>query len=360
MTMRFETPSNPTFTPAERIAEINAAPGFGQFFADHMAIAEWNVRTGWGNDRIVPYGPLPMAPAGAVFHYAQEVFEGLKAYRHADGSVWLFRPEANARRFQSSGVRMALPEFPVEAFLTSVRNLVALEERWVPSSGEQSLYIRPFLMANESFLGVRPAQDVIYCCIVGPVGAYFEGGVRPVNIWVSNQYSRVANGGTGAAKCGGNYASSLLAQEVAYANGCSQVLFTDNSEHRFVEELGGMNFMMVTKGGELVTPDLNGNILPGITRDSLLKLAPQVGLTPVERPIRIAEVYAGVESGEIVELLACGTAAVITPLGALHNGDKVYRPANSEAPQGIALRNLLLDIQYGRVADPFGWTEKVD
>ncbi|MDR2619726.1 MAG: branched-chain amino acid aminotransferase [Propionibacteriaceae bacterium] len=361
MTLRFAPPTNPTFTPDARIAEINIDPGFGQFFSDHMALADWNSETGWTNDRITAYGLLPMEPAGAVLHYAQEVFEGLKAYRHADGSVWLFRPDANARRLQESSRRMALPVLPVDDFLTSVHNLVALDERWVPHAAEQSLYIRPFIIANESFLGVRSAHDVIYCCITGPVGAYFKGGVQPVDIWVSRQYSRVANGGTGTAKCGGNYASSLLAQEVAYANGCSQVLFTDNAEHEFVEELGGMNFLLLTKDGELVTPPLNGNILPGITRDSLLKLAPLLGLTPVERPTRIADVYDGITAGDIVELLACGTAAVITPVGSLRDSETntVYRPLRPEAPQGIALRNLLLDIQYGRVADPFGWTERV-
>jgi branched-chain amino acid aminotransferase len=359
MTMRFELPSNPTFTSVERIAEINQNPGFGQFFADHMAMAEWNAKTGWGDDRIVSYGSLPVDPAGAVFHYAQEIFEGLKAYRHDDGSIWLFRAAANARRLQTSSERMALPQLPIDAFLTSVRNLVRLDERWVPTAGEHSLYIRPFIMANESFLGVRPAKKVLYCCITGPVGAYFANGVQPVNIWVSDQYSRVANGGTGAAKCGGNYASSLLAQEAAYANGCSQVLFTDNSQHQFVEELGGMNFMMVTNSGELITPMLNGNILPGITRDSLLRLAPQVGLTPVERPIKISEVYAGIESGAISELLACGTAAVITPIGSLKDGERVYRPQFSATSKTIELRELLLGIQYGQVPDPFDWMEQV-
>jgi branched-chain amino acid aminotransferase len=361
MTLRFDLATDLEFTSDERIAEINVDPGFGVYFSDHIALADYTAGVGWHDSRIEPYANFSVAPASAVFHYAQEVFEGLKAYRHADGSVWLFRAEANATRFARSAARLALPELPLEDFVASIGAVVKLDERWVPSSGEQSLYIRPFMIANESFLGVRAAKNVTYCCIAGPVGAYFAGGVKPVDIWVSSELSRVATGGTGAAKCGGNYATSLLAQNQAYEQGCSQVLFTDAATHTLIEELGGMNFLFINADGELVTPELNGNILPGITRDSLLKLAPRLGLTPVERPVALAEVYDGLADGHIVEVLACGTAAVITPIGSLKDGatGEVHRPANSNSPKSLELRTLLLDIQYGRVADPFGWTQQV-
>jgi branched-chain amino acid aminotransferase len=361
MSLRFELATEPKYTSPERIAEVNTDPGFGIYFSDHMAVVDYTETDGWINSRVEPYADFAIAPASAVLHYAQEVFEGLKAYRHSDGSVWLFRAEANAKRFARSAGRLALPELPIADFVESVRAVVALDERWVPSSGEQSLYIRPFMIGSESFLGVRASKTVTYFCIAGPVGAYFSGGVKPVDIWVSNELSRVPNGGTGSAKCGGNYATSLLAQNVAYAQGCSQVLFTDAATHSLIEELGGMNFMFINAAGELVTPALNGNILPGITRDSLLKLAPSVGLTPVERPITLAEVYSGLADGTIVEVLACGTAAVITPIGSLKDGatGEVHRPVSSDSPKALELRALLLDIQYGRAADPFGWTQQV-
>ncbi|MDR0837835.1 MAG: branched-chain amino acid aminotransferase [Propionibacteriaceae bacterium] len=361
MSLRFELATSPTYTSDARIAEINVDPGFGVYFSDHMAVAAYNETDGWVNARVEPYADFAIAPASAVLHYAQEVFEGLKAYRHADGSVWLFRPEANAERLARSAKRLALPELPVADFVASVRAVVELDERWVPSSGEQSLYIRPFMIGSESFLGVRASKTVTYFCIAGPVGAYFSGGVKPVDIWVSNELSRVPNGGTGSAKCGGNYATSLLAQNEAYAQGCSQVLFTDAATHSVIEELGGMNFMFINTAGELVTPELNGNILPGITRDSLLKLAPSLGLTPVERRITLAEVYSGLADGSIVEAFACGTAAVITPIGSLKDGatGEVHRALIADFPKAMGLRALLLDIQYGRVPDPFGWTQQV-
>ncbi|GAA2183436.1 branched-chain amino acid aminotransferase [Brooklawnia cerclae] len=357
--MLFDPPQNPTYLADDVIAGVCADPGFGKYFTDHMAVANWTAEDGWENDRIVDYSPLTLDPAGAVYHYAQEIFEGLKAYRRADGSVWLFRPEANAARFRNSAVRLALPELPESDFVTSVRQLVALEERWVPSGEEQSLYLRPFMLASESFLGVRPSKRVLYSVIASPVGSYFSGGVAPVDIWVSKEYSRVATGGTGSAKCGGNYASSLLPQELAYAQGCSQVLFVDAAERRWIEELGGMNFFMITSDDQLVTPELNGNILPGVTRDSLLKVAPQLGLTPVERRVSLEEVVTGIGDGTVRELFACGTAAVITPIRSLKDDGHEYVIDVDRATRTLPLRNLLLDIQYGRVDDPFGWTQKV-
>lgn len=357
--LSFELPGDAIFTEQAKIDEVFADPGFGVHFTDHMAVADWSITTGWGNDRIVTNQPLGLGPGSAVFHYAQEVFEGLKAYRHTDGSVWLFRPEKNGERLANSAHRLALPQLPVEDFLTSVRNLVTLDERWVPAGHEQSLYLRPFIVAKEDFLGVRPAQDVSYILIASPVGSYFTGGVAPVNIWVSREYSRVANGGTGHAKCGGNYAASLLPQELAHEQGCSQVLFVDNAQKRWVEELGGMNFFMVTASGQLVTPDLNGNILPGVTRDSILTIAPELGLTPVERPVELAEVTTGIADGSVTEIFACGTAAVITPIGSLKDVDGTHRLEVREDSATMALRNYLLDIQYGRRADERNWMVRV-
>ncbi len=359
MALKFPVSSHPSPASASTIADRLADPGFGRFFTDHMAVATWQKDTGWGEDGLVAYGPFAVDPAGAVLHYAQEIFEGLKAYRHEDGSVWLFRPEMNARRLARSAERLGLPVLPEEDFLASVRGLVATDERWVPSGGEEmSLYLRPFMFANESFLGVRAAETVQYAVIASPVGPYFSGGVKPVDIWVTTTYSRAGSGGTGAAKCGGNYASSLVAQKEAYEHGCSQVLFTDAQTHSWLEELGGMNIFLVTADGRLLTPPTSGTILDGITRDSILTLAPELGLTPEVRPIALSELVEGIHHGDVVEAFACGTAAVVTPIGRfLGEGIDVSTPEQGSAT--MAIRNRLLDIQYGRGDDPYGWRQKV-
>src|SRR6476661_67794 len=263
------TPSPSPRSDDERAAVL-AAPGFGKYFTDHMALATWTAGHGWHSAQVRPYGPLQLDPSAAVLHYAQEIFEGLKAYRHADGSVWAFRPDQNAARFQRSARRLALPELPADDFVEAVRALVAADVDWVPAfgSGEASLYLRPFMFASEAFLGVRPASEVTFCVIASPAGAYFSGGVQPVSIWLSSEYTRAAPGGTGAAKCGGNYAASLAAQVEATANGCDQVAFLDAVERRWVEELGGMNLYFVHRDGSIVTPELTGTILEGITRSS--------------------------------------------------------------------------------------------
>ncbi len=341
-------------TDAQR-EEILANPGFGTNFTDHMVDICWSENGGWHRPRVQPYGPIPLDPAAAVLHYGQEIFEGIKAYRHADGSVHTFRPDRNAARLQNSARRLALPELPTEYFIQSLRELIAVDEAWVPSGNDQSLYFRPFMFAKEAFLGVRPAKKVAYYVIASPAGAYFSGGVKPVRIWLSENYSRAGKGGTGAAKTGGNYASSLLPQSEAYAKGCDQVVFLD--QDRNVEELGGMNVVFVYKDGRILTPE-SDSILEGITRDSILQLAEDRGLTVERGSITLGEWRQGVASGDIVEVFACGTAAVVTPIGAL-----VSEEFEDEQPLGdlaLSLREELTDIQYGRREDKHGWLTRLD
>ena len=314
-------PNTEALPVAEREA-ILAEPGFGKHFTDHMVDICWSERGGWHRPRVQPYGPIALDPAAAVLHYAQEIFEGLKAYRHADGSIWSFRPEANAARMQRSARRLALPELPTEYFVESLRQLIALDADWVPSAPETSLYLRPFMFAKEAFLGVRPAAKVNYYVIASPAGAYFTGGVSPVSIWLSTTYSRAGKGGTGAAKTGGNYAASLVAQAEASAQGCQQVLFLDSVEGKYIEELGGMNVVLVYKDGTVVTPE-SDSILEGITRDSILQLAEDRGHTVERRRVTIDEWRDGVTSGDITEVFACGTAAVVTPIGILKGDGSV-------------------------------------
>jgi branched-chain amino acid aminotransferase len=350
-------------TPDAGRAAILADPGFGLHFTDHMVTATWTPGEGWHDGAVTAYGPITLLPSAAVLHYAQEVFEGLKGYRHEDGSVWAFRPEANAQRMIRSCRRLALPELPEEDFLASLKALVAADEPWVPpaGTGETSLYLRPFMYASESFLGVRPAKEVTYCVIASPAGAYFPGGLKPVTLWLSERYARAGEGGTGAAKCGGNYASSLAGQLEGIEHGCDQAVFLDSSTHTSIEELGGMNLFFVTRDDRLVTPELTGSILEGVTRASILELAKEVGLTPEERRVPITEWKEGVASGEIREVFACGTAAVITPVGELRwEGGSAPSTAGEEGGEVTrTLRQRLLDIQYGRVEDAHGWLTRL-
>lgn len=360
MSLHFDLRANPKPRSESERAAVLANPGFGMYFTDHMAVATWTATDGWHDSAIVPYGPFSLDPATAVLHYAQQIFEGLKAYRHADGTIWTFRPDKNAERMSRSARRLALPALPAEDFLSSIEELVAADVAWVPTAPEQSLYLRPFMFATEAFLGVRPAKRVTYCCFASPAGSYFASGLRPVSIWISMLYSRAAPGGTGAAKCGGNYAASLLPQQEALDHGCDQVMFADATEHCYLEELGGMNVYMITTDNELITPELTGTILEGVTRDSILTLAPEFGLTPVERRVSIAELLEGIGSGKVTELFACGTAAVATPIGTLHNEDGSHQVGSGESGETtLALRKRLLDIQYGRAKDTYGWMRRV-
>jgi branched-chain amino acid aminotransferase len=315
---------------------------------------------------VTAYGPLSLYPSAAVLHYAQEVFEGMKAYRHADGSVWTFRPEVNAARFARSARRLALPALTESDFVESIRLLVTTDEKWVPAgdAGEASLYLRPFMFASEAFLGVRPATEVTYCVIASPAGPYFSGGLKPVSIWLSTDYTRAAPGGTGEAKCGGNYAASLAAQVQATDNGCDQVAFLDAVERTWVEELGGMNLYFVHRDGTIATPELTGTILEGVTRSSILELADDLGYKVDERRISIDQWRDGVASGEITEVFACGTAAVVTPVGRLawQGGEMVIGNHNVNAgvgPVTASIRRSLLDVQYGRVPDLRGWLTRL-
>ncbi|WP_400999229.1 branched-chain amino acid aminotransferase [Agromyces sp. GXQ0307] len=354
----WQVTKNETAKSAEEREAVLADPGFGNHFTDHMVDICWSEKGGWHRPRVSPYGPIQLDPAAAVLHYAQEIFEGLKAYRHADGSIRTFRPYENAARMQRSARRMALPELPVEIFIDSLKQLIAVDADWVPSAPETSLYLRPFMFAKEAFLGVRPAKKVNYYLIASPAAAYFPGGVQPVNIWLSTKYARAGKGGTGAAKTGGNYASSLLPQAEAHEKGCQQVLFLD--EGKYLEELGGMNVVLVKKDGTLLTPE-SDSILEGITRDSILRLAADRGHQIEQRPITLDEWREGAASGDIVGAFACGTAAVVVPIGRLLGEDFEIVHSGPQAEElALSLREELTGIQYGRVEDRHGWMVRLD
>jgi branched-chain amino acid aminotransferase len=341
----------------ERVARL-VDPGFGRIFTDHMAIVRYSNANGWHGARVESRANFPLDPATAVLHYAQEIFEGLKAYRRADGGVNLFRPDANARRFRNSADRMAMAPVPESVFIDAVEQLVRIDRDWIPG-GEGSLYLRPFMIASEVFLGVKPSAEYIFSVIASPVGSYFKGGPAPVSIWVSENYTRAAIGGTGAVKCGGNYAASLRAQAEAIDHGCDQVVFLDAVERRYIEELGGMNVFFAFDDGSLATPPL-GTILPGITRDSIITLAREAGTVVREEPYTIEQWRTDAASGRLKEAFACGTAAVISPIGKVRSasGDFTINGGNA-GPVAMGLRKQLVDIQYGRAADNHGWIRKV-
>ncbi|NDK32231.1 branched-chain amino acid aminotransferase [Nesterenkonia haasae] len=356
--MQFEIVDHPNPSSAEKIAKILADPGFGTNFTDHTAVVDWTEQDGWHNARVEPYGPIALDPAASVLHYAQEVFEGMKAYLHSDGSIYTFRPESNAARMNKSARRMALPELDEQVFIESLEKLVTTDRAWVPGGEGEALYLRPFMFATEAFLGVRSAKEVSYRVIASPAGNYFGGELKPVRIWVSRDYVRAAPGGTGVAKTGGNYAGSLVAQQQAVEKGCQQVLFLDPLHENAIEELGGMNVFLVTNDGRLLTPELTGTILEGITRSSVIQLAKDRGLIVEERRITLDEWDQGVRSGDITEAFACGTAAVITPIGELVDGEHIIASTGTgEVTQ--AIREELLGIQTGTVEDRHGWLHRL-
>ncbi|MDT7707696.1 MAG: branched-chain amino acid aminotransferase [Pseudonocardiales bacterium] len=360
MSSPFVRTPHPAPTPEARRAEILTAPGFGRYFTDHMVTIRWSAAQGWHDAEVKPYGPMTFDPASMVLHYGQEIFEGLKAYRQPDGSIASFRPEANATRFRGSAARLAMAELPEELFLGSISELLAVDHEWVPAAGgEDSLYLRPFMLATEVGLGVRPSAEYLYALIASPAGPYFSGDLKPVDVWLSTEYTRSALGGTGIAKCGGNYAASLLPQAQGAEHGCAQVAYLDAEERTWIDEMGSNNLFFVFGSGddaEVVTPSLTGSILAGVTRDSLLVLAKELGCQVTERRVSGQEWLEGAADGRISEVFGCGTAAVITPIGGVkHAGGEVTIGGGETGPITAMLRALLTDIQRGTGADTHSW-----
>jgi len=349
-----------TPTAPEERERLLQNPVFGRVFSDHMATARYSEEHGWHDAKIEPHDGFKFDPATLVFHYAQEIFEGMKAYRLPDGGAALFRPEANARRFRNSANRLAMAPLPEELFLESVRELVRVDRDWIPSSEGAALYLRPFMIATEVLVGMKPSSEYLYCVVASPVGSYFKGGSPAVALWVSDNFTRAAPGGTGDAKCGGNYAASLAAQAEATREGCDQVVFLDAVERRWVEELGGMNIFFVFEDGSIQTPPLTGTILPGITRESLIVLARDMGMTVREEPYAIDQWQADATSGRLREAFACGTAAVVTPIGKVKGKKHDFTIGDAGAgPVTGRLKAALLDLQQGRAEDSHGWMDRL-
>jgi branched-chain amino acid aminotransferase len=349
--------ANPT--PRDEIVASSSNPVFGRVFTDHMATMRWTETLGWHAAQVEPRRPFQIDPACAVLHYAQEIFEGMKAYRGEDGSITLFRPFDNARRFRASAARLSMAELPEALFVETVESLVEVDRDWVPG-GDGSLYLRPFMFASENFLGVRASAEYTFCVIACPVGPYFKAGKTSLTVWVSDRYTRAASGGTGSAKCGGNYAASLIAQTEATANGCDQVVFLDAAEHKWIEEMGGMNLFFVMDDGSLTTPPLSGTILPGITRASIIELARREGIVVNETPYAFDAWHEDAASGRVREVFACGTAAVVTAVGEVRHAAGAFRIGNGEeGPATRRLRTQLTGIQRGKLADPFGWVHRI-
>ena len=355
------TPNQNPVADADRAAKI-AEGGFGKYYTDNMVVAEWSEAAGWQDAVLKPYGPITLDPATAVFHYGQEIFEGMKAYTQPDGSISLFRPEANAARFARSAARLALPEMPVDFFVETVEALVKQDRNWVPNNVGESLYFRPFMIATEVGLGVRPSNKAMYLLIATPASAYFNP-TKAVTVWISTEYVRAAPGGTGEAKCGGNYAASLVAQKQAATQGCDQVVWLDANERRWVEEMGGMNLYFVKGSGAdatIITPKLTGTLLPGITRDSILTVAADLGYKVEEVMLSIDDWRDGVASGEITEIFACGTAAVVSPIGAAKSAHGTWMTGDGNpGPITGKIRQTLLGIQHGTIEDKHGWNKRV-
>lgn len=331
---------------------------FGSVFTDHMAHARWSADRGWTDREVIPMADLNLSPAAAVLHYGQEIFEGIKAYRHDDGSVWTFRPRYNAARLNVSARRLAMPELDEEDFVASLVDLVRADAAWVPGGEGESLYLRPFAFASEPFLGVHASGVVDYYVIASPSGAYFPNGLEPISIWVSQTYHRAGRGGTGFAKTGGNYASSMLPQQEAAAQGCDQVCFLDDVTQTNIEELGGMNLMVVDADGTVRTPRLTGTILEGSTRSAIIRLLLDQGRQVREEAIALAGLLEDIESGRVTEVFACGTAAVVVPLGRLRGEGFDVSIQGREVT--CRIHDLVTSIQYGRAEDPYNWMYRLD
>ena len=334
--------------------------GFGKVFTDHMFIMNYSGEKGWHDARIVPYGDLTLSPASMVFHYGQEMFEGLKAYKGADGKARLFRPEMNAKRTNSTNKRLCIPELPEEMFVEAVKAIVKVDEDWIPSAPGTSMYIRPFIIATDAFLGVAPSDTYMFMIILSPSGAYYASGLAPVGIWIEDEYVRAVRGGMGFAKAGGNYAVSLAAQVKAHDDGYSQVLWLDGVERKYIEEVGAMNIFFKING-KIVTPMLNGSILPGITRDSVIQVCKSWGLEVEERKVSVDELKEAYENGTLEEVFGTGTAAVISPVGKLRWVDEVMEIGNGQIGEvSQKLYDTITGIQWGKIEDSFGWSVLVD
>ena len=358
--MKYNFPVTKTTSPKEKPNPDTLK--FGKTFTDHMFIMEWDKENGWNNGRIIPYGPISLSPAASVLHYSQQMFEGMKAYKHSDGRVVLFRPDMNAKRTNRTNERMCIPQMDEELFVECVKALVEVEKDWIPTKPGTSLYIRPFIIADDAFLGVHPAEHFLFMIILSPVGAYYAltgDGLPATSIYVEDEYIRAAPGGTGFAKVGGNYAGSLKAQEKATQKGCSQVLWLDGVERKYVEEIGTSNaFFMID--GEIITAPLHGTILPGITRDSVIALLEKWGYTVKQERLAIEDVLKAGQEGRLQEVWATGTAAVISPVGKLcYKEESLTISGGKTGPLAQKLYDTLYGIQTGNVVDDMGWTVEV-
>ncbi len=352
MEIKITKTTEPKAKPTENL-------GFGKLFTDHMFVAEYKRGEGWKNARIEPFGRLSLHPAATMLHYGAEIFEGMKAYRRADGGVQLFRPIENVRRMNNSAERIGLPVMAEEDMLQAIKEFVALEQDWVPSGDGESLYIRPFMFGNDEHLGVHSINNATFIIIASPSGSYYPEGINPVKIMIEDEDVRAVRGGTGYAKCGGNYAAANRAGEKAEKLGFTQVLWLDGVERKYIEEVGAMNVMMKING-EVITPELSGSILPGITRKSIIEILKSKGYKVTERKISIDEIIEALEAGTLEEFWGCGTAAVVSPVGELYYEGKTYVINDNKIGETTQmLYDSLTGIQWGREADEFGWIEKL-
>lgn len=355
--------------PAEQRAQKMQGLGFGKVFSEHMVIVPFREGEGWLQGELKPFGPLTISPAANVLHYGQAIFEGFKAYRQPDGGIKSFRPKANGRRFNESAARLAMPEVPLDLFMEAADLLANTDHEWVPGGldperlHDQSYYFRPFMIGLGDFLGVKASEEYLFMMIGGPAGSYFQGGIKPVTIWVEEEFVRAAPGGTGRAKCAGNYAASLLPGKVAKQRGCDQVLYLDAVHRKYLEELGGMNVFLVVQEGSrtvIVTPEKSGTILEGVTRDSLITVARELGYEIEERRISIDDVETAHRTGALKEAFACGTAAVISPIGTFLSRRGTWTINENQVGEiSMRLRAALLDIQYGLAPDTRNWMHKI-
>ena len=354
LNIRVEKTQNPKKKPAK-----GEKLGFGHIFTDHMFIMNYDEGQGWHDARIEPFHNITLSPAAMVFHYGQTMFEGLKAYKGDNGEVYLFRPDMNAKRANNSNKRLCIPSIPEEDFVQAVKAVVDIDRDWIPDEPGTSLYIRPFVISTDDHLGVAPSKSYLFMVILSPSGAYYESGLAPVGIWIEDDYVRAVRGGIGYAKTGGNYAASLAAQVKAHDDGYSQVLWLDGVERKYIEEVGAMNIVFKI-AGKVVTPMLNGSILPGITRDSVLTLCRDWGYEVEERKISVDELIEAAHNGTLEEVFGTGTAAVVSPVGKLRYKDEVFEIGGGKIGELTQkLYDELTGIQWGKRPDPFGWTVEV-